>query len=99
MNQAMRIGMFLAWPVALAAAGSWLNGVEKGRADYETGLKSPSGWLSVTGLFWLHEGAKTVGSDSQSDVVTPPGTPTHSGYSGSIRPWLPSSLQAGQRPC
>ena len=51
----------------------------KWRADYETSLKAPNGWLSVAGLFWLRDGVNVVGSDPQSDVITPAGTPKRAG--------------------
>jgi len=41
-------------------AASAANDYQKWRADYETGLKAPDGWLSVAGLQWLHEGANKV---------------------------------------
>jgi uncharacterized protein len=36
------------------------GGYPEWRAKYEAGLKAPDGWLSVAGLFWLHEGANTI---------------------------------------
>jgi len=45
---------------AVFAAGSGLVGYQQWRADYEASLKAPDGWLSVAGLFWLHEGVNTV---------------------------------------
>ncbi|TAE22691.1 MAG: DUF1684 domain-containing protein [Cytophagales bacterium] len=36
-------------------------------------LKSESGWLNLAGLFWLNEGNNTVGSDTDNDLVFPPG--------------------------
>ena len=49
------------------------------RADREARLKQPDGWLSVAGLFWLHDGDMVVGSDPQSDVVLPAGAPRRAG--------------------
>src|SRR5258708_20443575 len=45
--------------------------VEKWRQDYEAKLKSDSGWLSVAGLFWLHEAENFFGSDPDNDIVLP----------------------------
>ena len=33
--------------------------VEKWRQDYDAKLRGDDGWLTVTGLFWLHEGENT----------------------------------------
>jgi uncharacterized protein (DUF1684 family) len=49
--------------------------VEVWRHDYEERLKAPQGWLSVAGLFWLHEGDNRAGSDPQSDIVLPGSAP------------------------
>lgn len=35
-------------------------------------LTTPTGWLTLAGLGWLHEGENTIGSDSSNTVVTPP---------------------------
>jgi uncharacterized protein (DUF1684 family) len=60
-------------------AASYRLETEKWRADYEAALRQPGGWLSVAGLFWLHEGDNVVGSDAQSDIVLPDGTPRRAG--------------------
>lgn len=55
--------------------------VEKWRAEYEAELKSDHGWLSVAGLFWLHEGENKFGSDPANDIVLPEGAaPPEAGY-------------------
>ena len=72
----------LLFALALAATGPFAFGaddaayrasVEKWRADYEADLKSDHGWLSIAGLFWLHEGENKFGSDPTNDVVLPEG--------------------------
>jgi uncharacterized protein (DUF1684 family) len=51
------------------------------RADYESDLKSDHGWLTISGLFWLHEGENRFGSDPLSDIVLPEGSaPPDAGY-------------------
>jgi uncharacterized protein (DUF1684 family) len=56
----------------LAASTSDYNAsIENWRQEYEAKLRAPQGWLSVAGLFWLHEGANRAGSDPQSDIVIP----------------------------
>ena len=42
--------------------------VEKWRVDHETELKSDSSWLTVAGLFWLKDGANTIGTGSGFDI-------------------------------
>lgn len=49
------------------------------REKREASLKKPNGWLSVAGLFWLHDGAMVLGSDPQSDVVLPAAAPRKAG--------------------
>lgn len=66
-------------------AASYMDDTAKWRANYEASLKAPDGWLSVAGLFWLHEGDNVVGSDAQSDVVLPPGGPGRAGVLHFVR--------------
>ena len=49
------------------------------RAEREASLTKPDGWLAVAGLYWLHDGATTLGSDPQSGVVLPASAPRHAG--------------------
>src|ERR1700733_15061762 len=49
------------------------------RAHRETSLRTPDGWLSVAGLFWLHNGSMKVGSDPHSDIVLPTSAPLRAG--------------------
>jgi len=44
----------------LLAAGSYPDEIRAWRAEREAALKADWGWLSVTGLFWLHEGANQI---------------------------------------
>jgi uncharacterized protein (DUF1684 family) len=37
-------------------------------------LTAPDGWLAVRGLFWLHDGANTAGSDPAAEIRLPPRT-------------------------
>ena len=48
--------------------------IEKYRHDRIVELTAPDGWLAVRGLFWLHEGANTAGSDPASEIKLPPRT-------------------------
>ncbi len=53
----------------LAADDTYRASVEKWRRAYEASLKSDDGWLTVAGLFWLHEGENRFGSDPLNDIV------------------------------
>ena len=43
--------------VALFAATAYQTEIAQWRQQREANLKRDGGWLSVAGLFWLHEGA------------------------------------------
>jgi uncharacterized protein (DUF1684 family) len=62
--------------VSVAAPGdtAYRSTVEKWRQGYEASLKADYGWLSVSGLFWLHDGQNTFGSDPLNDIVLPAGS-------------------------
>jgi len=54
--------------------------IEKWRTESEAKLKSDTGWLTVSGLFWLKEGKNTFGSAPGNDLVLPKGVPAQVGY-------------------
>jgi uncharacterized protein (DUF1684 family) len=45
----------------------------------EEGLRSPTGWLTLAGLFWLKPGENTIGSGETSDFLLPKDAPTQVG--------------------
>ena len=67
--------------VALGATSeaAYTASVEKWRAQREARLKADGGWLSVAGLFWLHDGANRFGSDLLADIVLPSPAPADAG--------------------
>ena len=64
---------------ASAEDSAYRQSVEKWRNAYQADLTSDTGWLTVSGLFWLHEGQNRFGSDSSNDIVLPPTAPAHAG--------------------
>jgi uncharacterized protein len=54
--------------VFAAAQTNYAGEIEKWRAEYETKLKGENGWLTVAGLFWLKDGANTVGAGGDFDI-------------------------------
>ena len=59
------------WP----APDAYRAQIERWRRQREAALTADGGWLTVTGLFWLHEGANSFGAASSSasgkDIVLP----------------------------
>ena len=55
--------------VALTAAGSFQTEIAEWRRNREAALRKDGGWLTVAGLFWLHEGANTFGRDAGNEIV------------------------------
>jgi hypothetical protein len=65
--------------VAWAADASYAASVEKWRQKREANLKSDDGWLTVSGLFWLHDGDNRFGSSPVNDMELPEGYPAEAG--------------------
>ncbi|MBZ5693912.1 MAG: DUF1684 domain-containing protein [Acidobacteriia bacterium] len=78
--------------------------IEKWRQAYEANLKSDNGWLTVSGLFWLHEGENSFGSGPLNDIVLPAPAPPAAGsfefHAGRtivhVKPEVPAAFH-GQR--
>jgi uncharacterized protein len=62
----------------VAAAVTYQAEIGAWHQQREARLRADGGWLTVTGLFWLHEGRNTFGTDPKSDIVLPAGSP-HAG--------------------
>ena len=62
----------LALVVGASGPAEYRAEIEKYRAARVAELTAPDGWLAVRGLFWLHEGANTAGSDPASGIRLPP---------------------------
>jgi len=58
---------------AMAAVSPYQTEIAEWRRARETRLKAEDGWLTVAGLFWLHEGANRFGADASNDIVLPDG--------------------------
>jgi len=63
---------------ALLAASSYQGEIAEWRHQREDALKRDGGWLTVAGLFWLHDGPNAFGKDPSNDIVLPDG-PAHAG--------------------
>jgi len=61
----------LALAIASETPASYRTDIEKYRHDRIAELTAPDGWLAVRGLFWLHEGENTAGSDPSNEIRLP----------------------------
>jgi uncharacterized protein len=58
----------------------YLEEIERWRAARLKRLAGPEGWLTLIGLWWLHEGVNSIGSGLSSEVRLPAGkAPAHIG--------------------
>ncbi len=81
MNRIIDRGVLIVLALSLACAGAasdagddaYRHQIEQWRVKREERLKADGGWLTVAGLFWLHDGDNTIGSDPTSDIVLPEG--------------------------
>jgi uncharacterized protein len=75
----LSVAVLLLTCVASADDSAYRQSVEKWRRDYQATLTSDTGWLTVSGLFMLHEGENRFGSDHSNDMVLPPTAPAFVG--------------------
>ena len=73
-----RVMLGLLGAAAIFAASNFASEIAAWRADREASLKAEDGWLSLAGLFWLHEGDNPFGKDSALEIALPDG-PAHAG--------------------
>lgn len=59
--------------LAVFAASTYQTEIAKWHQQREEALKRDGGWLSVAGLFWLHEGANSFGKDPGNEIALPDG--------------------------
>jgi uncharacterized protein (DUF1684 family) len=59
--------------LGILMAAEYPDEIAAWRQKREEGLKAPGGWLSVAGLFWLHDGANSFGKDAANEIVLPDG--------------------------
>ncbi len=70
---------FAAAVLALLVATPYVTEIEQWRAKRQERLKADNGWLTVSGLFWLKDGATTLGSAAGNDIVLPASAPARVG--------------------
>ena len=70
---AARLLLVLLAGMVLAAVSAYESEIAEWRSNREAALKADGGWLTVAGLFWLHDGANRFGKDASADIVLPDG--------------------------
>lgn len=88
----------LTLPTALSTDPSYLKDIEKWRNERLEEINGETGWNTLVGLFWLHDGKNKFGSDPSSDIVLPRSSaPKHAGSlqldQGTVR--LTTRLEVG----
>src|SRR5262245_17573674 len=74
--QALTLAVSVALAVqASSSSGEYAAAIQKHRDERVAELTAPDGWLAVAGLFWLHEGMNTAGSDPDKAVRLPSRAP------------------------
>jgi uncharacterized protein (DUF1684 family) len=68
-------GVALAAGGVVLAATTYQADIAAWRRAREAALRADGGWLTVAGLFWLHEGANRFGSDPSGEIALPDGPP------------------------
>lgn len=68
-----RILLGLVAALAVAAGPALEDEFAQWRLARASALRAEGGWLAVAGLFWLHDGANSFGSDPASEIVLPAG--------------------------
>ncbi len=58
---------------AQTASDTYVRSVEVWHAKRVARLTSPNGWLSLAGLYWLHQGVNRFGASPSNDIVFPRG--------------------------
>ena len=61
---------------AMFAASTYQDEIATCHKERLAKLQAEDGWLSLAGLFWLHEGANPFGKDSKLEIALPDG-PAH----------------------
>jgi uncharacterized protein len=61
------------------------SSLEQWRRARVASLTADDGWLTVTGLFWLHEGSNSFGPGGASEIVLPPDPALGSGGNFELR--------------
>src|SRR5919204_2790430 len=62
------------------AQDGYVAEIEQWQKQQEKELRADDGWLTVSGLFWLHPGQNPFGSGKTNDIVLPSPVPEKAGW-------------------
>jgi uncharacterized protein len=65
----IRTAILLVIGVSMASAADYPSEIAAWRRAREAALKADAGWLTLAGLFWLHDGANRFGRDASNAIV------------------------------
>ncbi len=71
MSGGLAAALLLSLTAGAAPQGSYEDSIQQWRRDLEAELKAENGWLTVSGLFWLHQGPNRAGSDPACEIALP----------------------------
>jgi uncharacterized protein len=74
-----RVAIGLAVLAGMLVADSYTDSIRAWQQQRDAGLRSPNGWLTLAGLFWLKPGDNTIGSADSNDFVLPKSAPPQLG--------------------
>jgi uncharacterized protein (DUF1684 family) len=60
--------------MAAVTGTTYTDSIHQWQRERDRALRSPNGWLTLVGLFWLHPGDNTIGSGERNDLVLPKGS-------------------------
>lgn len=67
-------------PVMSIAQDGYVTHIEQWQKQQEKELRADDGWLTVSGLFWLHPGNNPFGSGKTNEIVLPGPVPEKAGW-------------------
>jgi len=68
-----RVLLGLVAVLAMAAGPALEDEIARWRHERAAAIQAEGGWLTVAGLFWLHDGANSFGKDPVSEIALPDG--------------------------
>src|SRR5947209_457770 len=65
---------FAVFSSIMLASSNYEESIHAWQQQRDAGLRSPGGWLTLVGLFWLKAGDNTIGSADSNNFVLPKGS-------------------------